>query len=78
MIATIEPAITVDVDVTNPGQFFACCGLLALADRLWPDAEGMFSPDERTFLITCGGTLDALVRAIASAELIHSRPADPY
>lgn len=28
--------ITVPVDVTNPGQFFACCGLLELADRLWP------------------------------------------
>ncbi len=24
---------------TNPGQFFACCGLLELADRLWPGAE---------------------------------------
>lgn len=34
-----EPNITVKVDVTNPGQFFACCGLLELADRLWPDAE---------------------------------------
>ena len=31
--------ITVNVDVTNPGQFFACCGLLELADRLWPGAE---------------------------------------
>ncbi len=35
-----EPNITVNVDVTNPGQFFACCGLLELADRLWPGAEG--------------------------------------
>src|SRR5262249_25951334 len=25
----------------NPGQFFACCGLLELADRLWPEAEVM-------------------------------------
>ena len=31
-----EPSITVNVDVTNPGQFLACCGLLELADRLWP------------------------------------------
>lgn len=37
-----EPNITVQVDVTNPGQFFACCGLLELADRLWPGAEGWF------------------------------------
>ncbi len=34
--------ITVPVDLTNPGQVFACCGLLELADRLWPGAEGWF------------------------------------
>jgi hypothetical protein len=37
-----EASIRVNVDVTNPGQFFACCGLLELADRLWPGAEGWF------------------------------------
>ncbi len=31
--------ITIPVDLTNPGQFFACCGLLELADRLWPAAD---------------------------------------
>ena len=28
-------SIRIAVDPTNPGQFFACCGLLELADRLW-------------------------------------------
>jgi CRISPR-associated protein Csb3 len=37
-----EPTIRVRVDPTNPGQFFACCGLLELADRLWSGAEGWF------------------------------------
>lgn len=37
-----EPTIRINVDVTNPGQFFACCGLLELADRLWPGAEAWF------------------------------------
>ena len=37
-----QPSIRVKVDVTNPGQFFACCGLLELADRLWPGVEGWF------------------------------------
>ncbi len=37
-----KPNISVKVDVTNPGQFFACCGLLELAGRLWPGAEGWF------------------------------------
>jgi CRISPR-associated protein Csx14 len=31
-----EP-ICVNVDLFNPGQFFACCGLFELADRLWPE-----------------------------------------
>jgi CRISPR-associated protein Csx14 len=37
--------IRVNVDVTNPGQFFACCGLLELAHRQ-PEAEvtGYFTP----------------------------------
>lgn len=33
-----EPTIRIDVDLTNPGQFFACCGLLELAGRLWCDS----------------------------------------
>lgn len=34
----------VRVDPTNPGQFFACCGLLEIAYRLWGGAEGWFEP----------------------------------
>jgi CRISPR-associated protein Csb3 len=37
-----SPSLAVKVDVTNPGQFFACCGLLELAHRIWPGAEGWF------------------------------------
>ena len=48
-----KPNITVNVDVTNPGQFFACCGLLELADRLWPGAEGWFSNDGVVFHVAC-------------------------
>jgi CRISPR-associated protein Csb3 len=46
-----KPNITVNVDMTNPGQFFACCGLLELADRLWPGAEGWF--DDSRFCMAC-------------------------
>jgi CRISPR-associated protein Csb3 len=42
-----EPSIRIPVDPTNPGQFFACCGLLELAHRRWPGAEGWF--DRREF-----------------------------
>jgi hypothetical protein len=37
-----KPNITVNVDVTNPGQFFACCGLLELASRIDENALGWF------------------------------------
>lgn len=48
-----NPSISVNVDPTNPGQFFACCGLLELADRLWPGAaSGAFSQEGGTFEIT--------------------------
>lgn len=77
-----SPSITVAVDPTNPGQFFACCGLLELADRLWPGAEGWFAADGREFRIGWDGgkhgTLGELIEAIGHAELIHTRPDDPY
>ncbi|HMP58469.1 MAG TPA: hypothetical protein PKD86_03855 [Gemmatales bacterium] len=64
-----EPSIRVNVDPTNPGQFFACCGLLELADRLWPGAEGWFAEDGREFRMKCGGTLEVLVRSLLQAEM---------
>lgn len=43
---TAGPKIIVPVDLWNPGQFFACCGLLELANRMWPraDVHGRFGP----------------------------------
>ncbi len=72
--------IRVNVDPTNPGQFFACCGLLELADRLWPAAEGWFEKGE--FLIACNGTLTDLLDHLLAVPLelvdesdIYSSPA---
>lgn len=64
-----EPSISVNVDPTNPGQFFACCGLLELADRLWPDGEGWFAEGNREFHVVAGGDLAELVGAVSAAEL---------
>jgi CRISPR-associated protein Csb3 len=50
-----KPNIQVPVDLTNPGQFFACCGLLELADRLWAGAEGWFAGNN--FCIAVGVSL---------------------
>jgi CRISPR-associated protein Csb3 len=32
----------ISIDPTNTGQFYACCGLLELADRVYGGAEGWF------------------------------------
>lgn len=69
-----EPAIRVNVDVTNPGQFFACCGLLELADRLWPGAEGWF--EEGVFCVSCEGTLKALIETFSQASIRSSLTSD--
>jgi CRISPR-associated protein Csb3 len=59
-------SIRINVDPTNPGQFFACCGLLELADRVWPGTEGWFAQDDREFTIAGGGRLRELL-AVAKA-----------
>ena len=67
----------VAVDPANPGQFFACCGLLELAARLHSGAEGCFA-GTKEFVVAGAGGLAALVEAIAGAELTHTDRADPY
>lgn len=57
-------SIRIAVDPTNPGQFFACCGLLELADRMWPGAEGWF--EGREFFTKGGGELRQLLAAVKS------------
>jgi hypothetical protein len=61
--------IRIHVDATNPGQFFACCGLLELAERLKPGALGWFEND--SFVISEGPSLETLVARIVVAELIQ-------
>jgi len=41
---------TILVDLKNPGQFFACCGILYCADRMYDEVEGYFDDDK--FIIT--------------------------
>ena len=72
--------IRVLLDPTNPGQFFACCGLLELADRLWPSCEGWF--EGATFFVSSADagdlpiTMERLLREIAAAPLTPLDAAD--
>lgn len=67
-----QPNIRIPVDLTNPGQFFACCGLLELADRLWPGAEGWFGDDHSSFYISCDGSLEALLIELSRSKIQSS------
>ncbi len=51
MLDEKDSAIRIRVDPANPGQFFACCGLLELADRLWSGAEGWFEKGGSRFFL---------------------------
>lgn len=64
-------SIRINVDLTNPGQFFACCGVLELADRLWGNVQGCF--EGREFCLTVGNLSDA-IKSITSARLIQLDP----
>jgi len=70
MDPSAEPSIRINADCTNSGQFFACCGLLELADRLWPGAEGWF--EQRHFCIACDGTLDLLMYQLTASHINSS------
>ena len=77
MSQTLEPAIRVRVDPTNPGQFFACCGLLELADRLWDGAEGWFCKQGLDFIlrpieVRPDSTASLLVRKITRCQLTNT------
>lgn len=77
-----QPGIRIQVDVTNPGQFFACCGLLELADRLWPGAEvsGSFStPRFERSVFTISARVGISSRELVKVLINCERTAvDPY
>jgi len=65
-----QPNIRIPVDLTNPGQFFACCGLLELADRLWqPGAEGWFEPPY--FFILTADSSKKLSELLGEVKTLH-------
>ena len=60
--------IAVQTEVTNPGEFFACCGLLEIADRLSAGALGWFegtqfclAPQDPAFPISINHIMWSLV-----------------
>lgn len=69
-----EANIRIPVDLANPGQFFACCGLLELADRLWSGVEGQFHNAE----FQINQSMSELVGTLRQAQyrLVELSPAE--
>lgn len=62
-----------DVDLTNPGQFYGCCGVFELAQRLWPRATAHF---EGATLVVSDGNLKELLTKTVQAPLEVLEPAN--
>ena len=71
-----NPNISLSVDLNNPGQFFACCGLFELANRISPGSEGWF--DQDTFCISSEAILDELADALANCSLTNTMTAEEH
>jgi CRISPR-associated protein Csb3 len=71
MSLTADPNISVRVDPKNPGQFFACCGLLELADRMYGGAEGWFDAEARNFLLRSTRTEERIAGATLGTKIIN-------
>jgi len=70
--------IAIRFQPTNPGQFFACCGLLELADRLWNGVEGWFEGDKyllRPTGIATNWSSATLLTKLASCMLLNAMTA---
>lgn len=54
MSQMLDCVVEILVDLTNPGQFFACCGILELAERLWPQSgvHGAFTLESFRVFVT--------------------------
>lgn len=83
MNQTGKSSIQVRVDPANPGQFFACCGLLELAERLWGGAEGWFN--DGAFYLSQSGTnsstqisLNSFLSSIAKVNVLQIDPNNDY
>jgi CRISPR-associated protein Csb3 len=60
-----------DLDPTNPGQFFACCGLFECASRLWGQTTcAAFVKHGREFVIFIESTVPDVSREALAASVL--------
>lgn len=69
-----NPGFRIRVDVTNPGQFFACCGLLELVERIAPGAESCFEGSH--LCVSSSVSLRSVLDALHSIKLANGETRD--
>ena len=62
--------IALQVDPANPGQYFACCGLLELAHRMRPGAEAWFADGH--FMLRGLDSAAQLLNALLECEIVNT------
>jgi hypothetical protein len=66
-------SLIVNLEPTNPGQFFACCGVLELSHHLWPGTEGWFEGEHFHLQMKgpedVGGVIASLVDVCLNLEV---------
>ncbi len=65
--------IHLDADLANPGQFFGCCGVFELTQRLWPRATAHF---DGTQFVVSEGNLEEMIEKAVQAPLKVLEPAN--
>ncbi|GHV22617.1 type I-U CRISPR-associated protein Cas8c [Planctomycetales bacterium] len=73
----MDNEIKIEVDLTNPGQYFAGCGLLELAAKLSPEALGWFD-GAGNFCLAHTPPLTELLAAIVNAKITALDDHDIY
>jgi CRISPR-associated protein Csb3 len=68
-----KPTITIPIDLANPGQFFACCGLLELVSRMDPHAEAWFAA--RHFNVVSSVSLGDAIISLRQATIDNTMTA---
>ena len=71
-MSTPSPSIVIPVNPANPGQFFACCGVLELADRLWSGAEARFENGHFLVIGPPECSLHALLSKLAESTVANT------
>lgn len=74
-----ESIVRIKVDLSNPGQFFACCGILELADRLWRNSAVCGGFSSKGFELVVGlssPSLKDIIESFTKAEVWQLDAAD--